>query len=1007
VRVDNNSDLYRIFQSVPAMIGVTHGPDHVYQFANPLFLKVIGKTDDIIGKTVMEVFPELESQGAIEILDNVYRTGEVFTSKEYEVLLDTNNDGVLETLYFNFVNQPMRDAEGVIYGVMAHAVEVSEQVNARKKAEDSEAKYRSLFNTMDEGFCVLEMVYDAEDQPVDYIFIETNKIFENQTGLKDVVGKSIKTMVPSFEDVWVKRYGKVAKTGRPIRLSDGSAALGRWFDVHASRVGPAGSKRVAVLFNDTTRQKTAELQQQAAIDQYTSVLESMGDAFFVLDKDWNIQMVNKKQEKIGKIKRADSIGRNFWKVFPTTDNKDSKYWIEYNRAMKTRKPTHFLEYYAPLELWTETDVYPTKEGGISVFFRDVTANRKAAEHIKQSEERFRTLIEKSTDAIQLVDPEGNILFSSESLRNVVGYDPEELQGSGIAPYLHPDDAEYFYAKFCHLIKYPKQPINMEYRIKHKDGSWAWLETTGVNHLKTPNIQALVGTFRNITERKAAEEQTNYQKSLLESQQEVSPLGIIIVSETGQIVSFNKRFATMWRMPEGVLESERDEAALRAAQEQLVDPETFIDRVTEMYEQQKSNNELLYFNDGRIFERFGSPIFGEHKKYLGYVWYFLDITEEKRAEEALKSSEERLRFMAESMPQMVFTADAAGKADYYNPQWTEYTGMSIDNIMDGGWQTLVHPRDQDISLAAWNTSIASGEPYEVEQRYRGKDGKYHWHITRAQAMHDKDGKVIKWIGSSTDVDSIRRTLSQKKHLETVNAALKEQRAQLIELNAAKDEFISLASHQLRTPATGVKQYLGMVLDGFAGDLSTDMERLVSRANQSNERQILVINDLLKVAQVDAGKVRLNKQPTTIGKMITEIVAEQADKFKERKQQVEILYPPDDVSVDVDPARMRMVLENLIDNASKYTPHGKNISLRAEQADRAVCIDIQDQGVGIDSDNIDKLFKKFSRLDNPLSVSVGGTGLGLYWAKKIVDLHGGSIGVKSVVGKGTSFTVKLPV
>ncbi|HEX8226617.1 MAG TPA: PAS domain S-box protein [Candidatus Saccharimonadales bacterium] len=998
------AELFRMLQSIPALVGITYGPDHVYGFANSQYLKLLGKDESIIGKSVAQVFPELKGQGILEVLDDVYRTGKEFKAYEHRILLDTDNDGTPEEVYFNFTYQAIRDDKGAVEGIMSHAVEVSALVKSRQTTMENETRYRTLFNSIDEGFCLIEIIYDKHGNPVDYRFVETNKVFEKQTGLKDADGRTIRELSPDFEQQWIDRYAKVAAGGKSIRFIDGSKALGRWFDVHASRVADNADSRVAILFTDITKRKQAEAEQAAAVNEVTDVLESMGDAFFMLDKNWKIVRVNKVHERVTRTKRKEIVGKSFWDIFP--DTPDSKYWIEHHKVMETRKPSHFIERYAPLDLWTETDVYPTREGGISVFFRDITAAKKAAEALKQSEERFRTLIEKSSDAIQLITPEGKILYSSESLKNVLGYTTEELEGVGVGPFLHPDDVAYFTSQIEKLLAKPSKPIVMHYRVKHKDGSWAWIETTGVNHLKTPNIGALVGTFRNITERKRAEEQTQYQKSLLEAQQEVSPLGIIVVSETGRIVSSNRRFADMWHMPDDVMATELDERVLEAAQSLLTDPQEFLDNVGAAYRERKPDNRQLHFKDGRTFDRYGAPIFGEDNRYHGYVWYFLDITEERQAVEALRASEERLRFMADSMPQKVFTATADGRSDYYNPLWMEYTGLGIEDIKDWGWTKFIHPDDAGLSVAAWNESIRTGKSFEIEQRFRRKDGKYHWHISRAQAMRGKDGTIIKWIGSSTDVDSIKRTLSRKKHLEEVNAALKEQRAQLIALNAAKDEFISLASHQLRTPATGVKQYLGMALDGFAGDVNTDMELLLSRAYQSNERQIIVINDLLKVAQVDAGKVHLRKRQTVLGQMVRDIAADQEAKFAERKQQVLIKTPSEDVSVLADPERLRMVFENLIDNASKYTPPGKRIALTVAVKQGAAQVTIEDEGVGIDPADMDKLFRKFSRLDNPLSIAVGGTGLGLYWAKKIIDLHDGTIQVDSVPGKGSLFTVLLP-
>ena len=230
--------------------------------------------------------------------------------------------------------------------------------------------------------------------------------------------------------------------------------------------------------------------------------------------------------------------------------------------------------------------------------------------------------------------------------------------------------------------------------------------------------------------------------------------------------------------------------------------------------------------------------------------------------------------------------------------------------------------------------------------------------------------------------------------------------LIEINRAKDEFISLASHQLRTPATGVKQYIGMLLEGFMGDISEAQRGILTKAYESNERQLQIVSDLLKVAQVDAGKVVLRRKETSLNNLVIDVIKEQQSTFKDRSQQVVFMPPPSDITVSVDGDKIRMVLENMIDNASKYSGSDKTITVEMENEADSVVIRIIDQGVGISPQDQNKLFEKFSRIQNSLSTHVGGTGLGLYWAKKIIDLHGGNITVSSKEDIGTTFSIYLP-
>ena len=245
-----------------------------------------------------------------------------------------------------------------------------------------------------------------------------------------------------------------------------------------------------------------------------------------------------------------------------------------------------------------------------------------------------------------------------------------------------------------------------------------------------------------------------------------------------------------------------------------------------------------------------------------------------------------------------------------------------------------------------------------------------------------------------------------YLQQKNLELEHQHVDLKRLNIAKDDFISLASHQLRTPATGVKQYIGMLLEGFSGELQPGQQALLHKAYESNERQLRIISDLLKVAQIDAGKIKPLKTVTNIEKMIRNIISEQESTLASRHQTINVSATTPRIRASIDSNLMRMVFENIISNASKYSHQNTAIDVNIDSDSKCVSIQIADHGVGIEAADIPMLFEKFSRIDNDLSMHVGGSGLGLYWAKKIVDLHSGDISMQSEKGVGTIFTIKLP-
>lgn len=228
----------------------------------------------------------------------------------------------------------------------------------------------------------------------------------------------------------------------------------------------------------------------------------------------------------------------------------------------------------------------------------------------------------------------------------------------------------------------------------------------------------------------------------------------------------------------------------------------------------------------------------------------------------------------------------------------------------------------------------------------------------------------------------------------------------DITHAKDELLSLASHQLRTPATGVKQYMGMVLQGFAGDITNVQRDFLTKAYKSNERQLHVINDILHLAKLDLGRIVLAKSEFDLADMARDVVEEQSQDTQAAHLSVSLKLLKK-APIRADEHVLRMVVENIVSNAIKYTDPDGKITVRLQRKDSMYELSIKDTGVGIAESDMPRLFKQFTRLTNARSHMVPGTGVGLYLAKHLAVIHGGDITVVSHVGKGSTFTVTLPI
>lgn len=227
----------------------------------------------------------------------------------------------------------------------------------------------------------------------------------------------------------------------------------------------------------------------------------------------------------------------------------------------------------------------------------------------------------------------------------------------------------------------------------------------------------------------------------------------------------------------------------------------------------------------------------------------------------------------------------------------------------------------------------------------------------------------------------------------------------DVTRAKDELLSLASHQLRTPATGVKQYVGMILQGFAGPVSDTQIELLTKAYKSNERQLRVINDILHLAKLDLGRIVLAKSRFNLSELVKDVLDEQNQELKSAKLKLTTKLPKH-ATLYADKHMVRMAVENIMSNAIKYTDARGRITVQLKTDETGYNLSIQDTGVGIAFEDTPKLFKQFSRLMNKRSHLVTGTGVGLYLAQHLIRLHGGDISVESQLGKGSTFSIYLP-
>jgi PAS domain S-box-containing protein len=493
-------------------------------------------------------------------------------------------------------------------------------------------------------------------------------------------------------------------------------------------------------------------------------------------------------------------------------------------------------------------------------------------------------------------------------------------------------------------------------------------------------------------------------SVLRAAIESTSDGILFTDEDGHLLHYNERYLQMWGISREVAEhTAQHRQLLESHCKNLKDPQQYLQRTAEIYTTwPEESQDLMALADGRVFERC-SRVQYIGGKSIGRGWSFRDVTARTRAEEALRETGQRMSFMADAMPQKIFTARADGKFDYLNQQWQDYTGLALGELMGWGWTRLIHADDVDETLKGWLHSVGTGEPYQIECRFRQATGDYRWHLLRAQARRENSGAVSMWVGSNTDIDRLKRADEEKQQL------LERERIARVEAEHAsniKDEFLATLSHELRTPLNAILGWSQLILRGTRRP--EDIQRGLEIIDRNARAQNKLIEDLLEMSSIVSGKVRLDVHQLDLAG-VTEAAVESILPAAEAKGiHLRKTIDPAAGLVTGDSSRLQQIIWNILSNAVKFTPKGGMIEVVVERVASHLELTVKDSGVGIKQEFLAYVFDRFRQADSSLTRSHGGLGLGLAIVKQLVTLHGGNVRVESPgEGKGASFIVSLPL
>ena len=619
---------------------------------------------------------------------------------------------------------------------------------------------------------------------------------------------------------------------------------------------------------------------------------------------------------------------------------------------------------------------------------DLIENRLNDDALRASEARFRAFVTASSQAVYRMSPDWSEMRPLQGPDLMV--DNQKPMRCWLEEYIHPDDHADVMAAIRRAIE-SKRPFEKEHRVVRLDGTTGWTLSRAVPLLGSGGeIVEWVGTARDVTARKRADEAVARLTALSEQQRRLYQTILSTTPDLVYVFDLSHRFAyaneallNMWgKSAEEAIGKNCLELGYPEWHAEMHDRE--IDQVIATRKPVRGEVPFTGTHGRRIYDYIFAPVFGVDGEVEAIAGTTRDVTDRKLAEEQIREAAERFRFTAESMPQKIFTANPNGEAEYFNRQWTEFTGKTHEEMRGWGWVKLIHPEDLTKNMRKWHRAIRTGQPFVLTHRVRRADGAYRWHLTRAHAMRDRDGKVGMWIGSNTEIHEQKRV---EEELRRANHDL--------------EQFAYSASHDLQEPLRSVKIYSELLEMNCRNKLSGEALEYLDFLRSGATRMEMLVRDLLaytRSSPLDEPAEMVNSR-----QCLDAALASLASAIAEGGAKILVDDLP---TVSINATHLQQLFQNLVGNAIKYRRPGVQAEVRisAQRLEESWRFSVRDNGIGIESQYRERIFGLFKRLHS--SQEYSGTGIGLAICSRIVEHYHGRIWVESELGVGSTFYFTLP-
>ncbi|OCX52495.1 hypothetical protein BEL04_13615 [Mucilaginibacter sp. PPCGB 2223] len=777
-----------------------------------------------------------------------------------------------------------------------------------------------------------------------------------------------------------------------------------WIEcVYTNMLNDININAIVCNFRDITEKKLADEEIRRKSEQIESIFERITDGFIALDNNFCYTYANKQIGKMLGVQPESLIGKYIWDLYP--DAIGSETYKAYNKALNEQVYVCQEDYYAPLNFWLENHAYPSSTG-LSVFVRDISERKKSELKLAQSEQRFRELLEHSSDIVVVTAFDGTITYISPNAEKTLGYDIQKLSLEQRADMLHPDDKEPYRRLFVEARDNPGKIYDFTYRIKNAAGQYLWIEGTVINLLNVPAVNGLVTNSRDVTDRKNKERQIEAShiqiRQAAETQESILnalPSDIVLINEKYKIVAVNRSWKSMLLannlgVPNFGIGYSYLAIAEKAAGIDKASANELTKGIRDVIDGQKKQFLIEYrsVNPGerRWYLIIVAPLDDNDEK--GAVISHSDITARKLAEELQTKSEDNLRSVFENTDLSIVLFDSDLKIISFNNNAKHLSLRNYRKKLKAGNTAFNYfPKRSKTDIKHILERVRQNDIVSYETTF-DVDGNTEWYDVKWVSVTNQQMENVGYILTLKDITAKKRAEIEREQIT----------ADLLKRNNDLEQYAYIVSHNLRAPVANIMGLSGL-LNALSGTELADRETLDALSTSINNLD-KVIGDLNQILQVGS-QVNNPTEVVSLSELVDDVKA--GNRLIVVTNNASINCNFDAISkITTVKSYLYGIFQSLITNSIKYRRPDADpvINISSEVNGPAVLIRFEDNGKGIDlNKHHAHLFGLYRRFDD----QVDGRGIGLFMVKMQVENLGGRVNVQSKPGVGTTFTVELPL